>query len=414
MEVNTLLHAIDLLLWALIAISVAYPLVFALASLLPGCKKQASATDAVSERFLVLFPAYAEDGVIMDSVQAFLRQDYPTSHFQVVVISDHMQSETNCRLSQLPITLLTPIFEKSSKARALQYAITQTATPSPATPAFSHVVILDADNHVQPTFLSQLSSLCRRGYQAIQCHRTAKNSDSDIAVLDGVSEEINNSIFRRGHNRLGLSSALIGSGMCFSYDWFCQNVSKLDSAVEDRELEALLLWQGIHIHYAEDILVEDEKVSSHDNFQRQRMRWMNGQVQSLLRMMPRLPKAIVRGNINYFDKTLQQALIPRSILLLVLPVIAILMTFAAFSWSVKWWALVLALCIALLVAIPPRMRTHAIFSRVTLLPRLVWRMLCNIVKIDKKNTDFLHTTHGSGQAPSHAHEQGKPENTNEG
>jgi len=34
-----------------------------------------------------------------------------------------------------------------------------------------------------------------------------------LALLDGISEEINNNIFRKGHQTLGLSSALIGSGM---------------------------------------------------------------------------------------------------------------------------------------------------------------------------------------------------------
>jgi hypothetical protein len=72
------------------------------------------------------------------------------------------------------------------------------------------------------TFLSQLNILCSI-YDAIQCHRCAKNANNDVAVLDGTSEEINNTIFRKAHNRLGLSSALIGSGMCFKYDLFKEN-----------------------------------------------------------------------------------------------------------------------------------------------------------------------------------------------
>ena len=394
----TLVHVIDWVLWAVLAFSVGYALVFALASLLPRRKPLCAATEEPSTRFLVIFPAYAEDAVIVDSVQTFLQQDYPVYLYTVAVVSDHIQPATNQRLQAMPIDLLTPHFEKSSKARALQYAISHSSHPSPSTteqPPYSHVVILDADNHVAPDFLSRLDVLCRQGHQAIQCHRTAKNLAADIAVLDGVSEEINNSIFRRGHNRLGLSSALIGSGMCFSYGWFSQNVNQLDSAVEDRELEALLLRQRIFIHYADDILVKDEKVSNHDNFQRQRLRWMNGQVQSLLRMMPYMPRAICTGNIDYVDKTLQQALLPRSILLVALPVVAVIVSVAAPMRSIKWWALLLALAVALLVAMPASLRTRAVFSRLLLLPRLVWHMLCNLPRIDKHNTDFLHTTHGS-------------------
>ena len=138
-----------------------------------------------------------------------------------------------------------------------------------------------------------------------------------MAVLDGASEEINNTLFRKAHNRLGLSSALIGSGMCFSYELFKKNVFQLTTAGEDREMEALLLHQEVFIKYAPDIHVFDEKVSNQDNFQKQRMRWMTAQVQSLLSNLPKIPKAILHGKVNFIDKTIQQALIPRSILFMV-------------------------------------------------------------------------------------------------
>ena len=88
-----------------------------------------------------------------------------------------------------------------------------------------------------------------------------------------------------------------------------------ETAVEDREMEIQLMKEHIFIKYEEHIPVYDEKVSSSENFQRQRLRWMTGQVQSLLMMLPYLPTAIKTGNIHYIDKTMQQALIPRSILL---------------------------------------------------------------------------------------------------
>jgi cellulose synthase/poly-beta-1,6-N-acetylglucosamine synthase-like glycosyltransferase len=387
----TVIHIIDLVLWGIMAVSVVYVLLFALASLLPDRKRPVSkeGNDNKKRTFLVLFPAYKEDAVIVDSVSAFLRQDYPSGLFHVAVISDHMQSNTNELLEAMPITLLTPSFVKSSKARALQYAIEQTK-------AFKadYVVILDADNTVQPDFLTLINHECSLGHKAIQCHRTAKNLNNDIAVLDGLSEEINNSIFRQGHNRIGLSSALIGSGMCFSYDWFSSHVTLLDSAVEDRELEAFLMKERIHVHYAKHIYVQDEKVSSHDNFQRQRLRWMTGQVQALVHMMPYVPRAIVTGNVNYLDKTLQQALIPRSILLVLIPFFGVVTLIAARAWTLKWWILMAALCVALIAAIPHSMRTSAILGKARKLPRMAWHMLRNLFRINPRNKEFLHTTHG--------------------
>jgi cellulose synthase/poly-beta-1,6-N-acetylglucosamine synthase-like glycosyltransferase len=262
---------------------------------------------------------------------------------------------------------------------------------------YDYIVILDADNVVEPHFLEQLNTECAKGYKAIQCHRCAKNSDNDIAVLDGVSEEINNTIFRKAHNRIGLSSALIGSGMCFDFRWFKENVNNLSTAGEDRELEALLLKDKIFIKYESQIHVYDEKVSNKDNFQKQRLRWMTVQIQSLFNLLHYIPKAIMTLNLDYIDKTIQQALIPRSLLVVGALGMSLFVTAFSFifslSWYIKWWCLFLAVCIALYIATPKQLRKHSVFGRILSLPKLVWKMAMNILKIDRKNTDFLHTSH---------------------
>ena len=388
------LHIAEVTLWVVMAASVAYVVFFAVISLFYEKDDFASSHAASLEhyrkrRFLILFPAYHEDNVIINSIDRFFYQEYPTQDFQVVVISDHMTDDTNRQLRSFPITLLTPVFDKSSKAKALQYAINMTAGD------YDNVVVLDADNVVQPDFLKKLNILCNAGYDAIQCHRCAKNSSGDVAMLDGASEEINNTIFRKAHNRLGMSSALIGSGMCFDYELFRKNVFQLSTAGEDREMEALLLSQDVFIKYAAEIHVFDEKVSNSDNFQRQRMRWMTAQVQSLLRQLPQLPHAIMHGNLNFIDKTIQQALIPRSMLIVLIAAVAVVMTVVAPRWCAKWWILLLALALALFVALPSQLRSRSLFGKVLSVPGLVFRMLKNLLHIDRKNTDFLHTTHGS-------------------
>ena len=384
----TAIHIIDIVLWGIMALSVVYVAFFALISVFHRKKKEYSTYQLKQSSFLILYPAYKEDAVILHSVRQFLEQNYPKDLFQVAVISDHMKDETNQQLSQLPITLHILTFDKSSKARALQYAIQHTEK------SYDYVVILDADNVVLPDFLEQLNDSCQKGNQAIQCHRCAKNSDNNIAVLDGASEEINNTIFRKAHNTVGLSSALIGSGMCFAFEWFKHHVDLLNSAVEDRELESHLLQEKVYIKFEENIHVFDEKVSNRDNFERQRLRWLNGQLQTLLIMLPNIPHAIATGNINYIDKTIQQALIPRSILLVLITIFSLIMLLLAPVWSIKWWALFLVLCISLYIAIPARMRNSTVFGKLTSFPRLALKMLKNLFRLNKNNKDFLHTTHG--------------------
>ena len=385
----TIIHIIEWVLWIFMAPSVIYVAFYAFVSLFSSrsSKHQPSSINHHPSTFLILFPAYHEDAVIVHSVRQCLDSAYPQDLYHIGVISDHMQEETNNLLRQLPITLHTPQFEKSSKAKALHYALEHTEKH------YDYVIILDADNVVLPEFLEQVNVSCQQGYRAIQCHRCAKNSDNDVAVLDGISEEINNSLFRKAHNAIGISSALIGSGMCFEYDWFKSHVGLFETAVEDREMEIQLMKEHIFIKYEKDILVFDEKVSSTENFQRQRLRWMTGQIQSLLMMLPYLPTAIKTGNIHYIDKTMQQALIPRSILLVLSCFFAILMTIISFPWSIKWWGLFLLISLSIFIAIPKRMRTKALFGKILSTVKLVGLMLGNLLKMDLKNKDFLHTTH---------------------
>jgi len=393
----TILHIAEILLWLFMAASVAYVAFFAIISLFYEKDDFASTHSSTlhyrDRKFLILYPAYNEDSVIINSIDKFLYQEYPTDKYQVVVISDHMTDETNRQLRNFPITLLTPAFEKSSKAKAMQYAINTVESEEWEKGTYDNVVVLDADNVVYPDFLQKLNILCNAGYNAIQCHRCAKNSNNDVAMLDGASEEINNTIFRKAHNRLGLSSALIGSGMCFSYDLFHKNVFMLSTAGEDREMEALLLKQEVFIKYAAEIHVFDEKVSNKDNFQRQRMRWMTAQVQSLFRQIPQIPSAFVHGNLNFIDKTIQQALVPRSILIVLLTAISVAMTVIVPTWCGKWWFLLIVLALSLYIALPEQLRSRSLFGKVLAIPGLVLRMLKNLLHIDHKNTDFLHTTH---------------------
>ena len=396
-----IVHIIDILLWLILAASTLYILFFALVSALWKKRVDEFTQFLTGQKlamrqkpychFLVLYPAYNEDRVIVPSVRNFLGQYYPYDGFHVAVISDHMQPETNQALSELPITLLQPIFEKSSKAKAMQYAMSQIKEE------YDYVIVMDADNVVNSDFLERLNESCAHGYKAIQCHRCAKNSNNDVAVLDGVSEEINNTIFRKAHNRIGLSAALIGSGMCFDYQLFKENVFKLSSVGEDKELEAHLLLQKVFIKYESDIHVYDEKVSSKDNFQKQRLRWMTAQIQSLFMQLPYLPQAIMAGNLDYINKTIQQALIPRSMLVVGTFGLCIIMTVFSLifsnSWYIKWWCLFLAICISLYLAIPRQLRSHTVFGKILSVPVLVWKMVLNIPKIKRKNTEFIHTAH---------------------
>lgn len=384
---TALLHLLDLLLWLIAACSVAYVAFSAFLSLLPLRRRASGAAMSASRRFLVLFPAYKEDSVIVHSVESFMFQDYPADCFRAVVIADGLQADTIAALVRLGAEVIEPHFAKSSKAAALRFAMTG------AWHGEDYVVILDADNITGPHFLSRLNAAMTGGCRVLQCHRTAKNDAGDVARLDGLSEEINNSLFRHAPAVIGLSAAIIGSGVCFEAPLFARLVGQLATAGEDKEMTAMLLFQRIRIHYDETIDVYDEKVSDAAGFQSQRQRWMRVQVQCLLRMLPKLPSALARGNIDYIVYTVQQALLPRSILIVLTGAMSLLMTALAPWWSVKWWVLAAVLCLSLLLAIPRRLRTRAAFASLATFPLLAWKMIAGLCRLNLRDNSFTHTSH---------------------
>ena len=121
MNLWTLLYIIDWILFILTAVPVLYLGVFAIASLFH--KSNVISKAKLQRRFIVLIPSYKQDAVIEQTVLSILSQSYPQRMFDVIVISDHQSEITNMRLAQYPITLLTPDFAESSKAKSLQYAI---------------------------------------------------------------------------------------------------------------------------------------------------------------------------------------------------------------------------------------------------------------------------------------------------
>ncbi|MBQ9230505.1 MAG: glycosyltransferase [Prevotella sp.] len=334
MDFWLILYILDWFLFIAIAGTVLYLAVFAVAALFnrnnepPKAKRQ--------QRIVVLIPAYKQDEVIEQTVISVLSQAYPQRMFDVTVISDHQNEMTNMRLAQYPITLLTPNFAESTKAKSLQYAILNL----PEFKIYDIALVLDGDNIVEQDFLQRVNDAFETAAtKAIQLHRISKNRDTAAARMDAIFEEINNAIFRRGHINLGISSALAGSGTAYDFAWFKTNVMKAKSAGEDKELEALLLRQEIFIDYFDGIYVYGEKKRTTTKLNEQRGRWATQQIQNFIRNIKFLPGAIFRKQYDLADKIIQWMLMPRTTMVGIIMIMSVVLPFIYMTMAIKWWIL---------------------------------------------------------------------------
>ena len=343
-----ILYIIDWALFLPVAITVAYILFFAIAATFrthttpPKAKGQ--------NRYIVLIPAYKSDVKILETVNSILGQTYPQRNFDIVVISSHQSEMINMRLAQLPITLLIPNFVKSTKVKALQYAILNL----PQFKIYDAVILLDAGNLVEPEYIEQINDAYEAaGTKAIQAHRIARNRDTPIARLDTIFEEINNTVFRKGHQAVGLSASLNSSGSVFDFTWFKRNIMKITSTVgEDKELEALLVRDSIYIDYFEDIFVYDEKTRKVHDFNVQRGRWTYIQLHNLLSNFHSLPVAFMNSQYDLVDKIIQWMLMPRTIMMGIISIMCISLPFIYFTLALKWWAITAIALLAFALATP--------------------------------------------------------------
>ena len=327
-----ILFIVDWFLFVAVALTVAYMTFFSVCSLfsrnhvVPKSKRQ--------NRFIVLIPSYKNDRNILNTVKSILSQTYPQRLFDVTVVSDHQSEMTNMRLAQYTITLLTPNFEKSSKVKSLQYAILNL----PAFKIYDVVVVLDADDIVEPEFLEQLNEAYESaGTRAIVTHRMPRNRDTSSARLSNIFEEINNSVFRRGHIALGLSSALMDSGVAYEFNWYKKHIMKVRGTAEDKELEAMLIHQQIYVDYFDQVYIFSENKREVEDFNRQRRHWVIEQFKTGIRNIRYLPAALFNRQYDWADKIIQWMILPRSILFPIVFIMCLVLPFIYFTLAMKWW-----------------------------------------------------------------------------
>jgi cellulose synthase/poly-beta-1,6-N-acetylglucosamine synthase-like glycosyltransferase len=369
---------------------VLYTLIFSFAGLLrPSYAPKGKRGKA---RIAVLIPAYQEDAVIALTAKKALKQHYPDNLYEVIVIADSLQMKTLDHLTMLPVRVFEVSFENSTKVKALNYALNHLEDD------FDIAVILDADNEMAPAFLDRMNQIFQTGVKAIQGRRVAKNRDTDLAVLDGISEIFNNHIYRAGSTALGLSTSLSGSGMAFDFHLLKETLREMDSVGGfDRELEIRLLLQGIKTKYYRNAVVFDEKTSEKKNFANQRRRWIASQYFYLKKYFQTGLRGLLRGNMSLFNSAILRNLqMPRVINLGLLGLLTL-----ASSWLEPWlqidvriwWVLSVLIGISLIIAVPMKIYNLRFLKALFALPGAFLVMFSLMFKLKGANEEFIHTAH---------------------
>lgn len=371
--------------------SVAYSATFSVASLFHRSRLQAPIKKR--HRIAILVPVYRDDAVILQSVNYVQHQRYPADCYRVFVVADTLRADTIKQLKAMNAEVVEVAFKERTKAKSVAKGLRRIQEEG----HYDLTVILDADNVMDKHFLTYVNRAYAAGHLAVQGQRTAKNSNTPMAVLDGLSEALNNAIFRKGYQALGLSVPVIGSGMAFDTKLLASVFQQMDLASngEDRALQLEIIKRRHRIQYLEEAVVYDEKVATDQAFGHQRKRWISNQFLYLTKSFPMAVRQLAQGNVSYFNIAfLAPIQLPRLLNMGLLT-----------GWTVLQWATqkrrtyattLFALYFASLVlAVPRPYFQKSTLRALTTLPKTFGTMLGSLFTARQASKQFLHTVHSA-------------------
>jgi cellulose synthase/poly-beta-1,6-N-acetylglucosamine synthase-like glycosyltransferase len=389
----TIFHILFIIVFIYAALDVLYLFTAALAGHLK--KKPAYIVIPDKKRIAVLITSYKEDEVIIHTAQKASSHNYPPEYFEIFLAADHLQPATIQALNTLNIHVTPVYFETGSKAKSLNNLLNHIPEDK-----FDIALVLDGDNIMQDGFLEKINAAFHNSFNAVQGHRTAKNKNTAVAILDAISEEINNHLFRKAQRAMGLSSSTIGSGMAFEFKKLREVYNKpgiLDNPACDREVDFEMMKAGIVVEYVDDAYVLDEKVSKRQVYQNQRRRWLESQIIHLKLFFS--PKEHVKNKTkDYWNKLFINLILPRIIFIALFTFIFCLYLFQhffnldiLFIPFLGWIILFIFYALSMLLSIPRKLYTVDTLRALIHLPGLLISFLKAALTMNYRRKEFVHT-----------------------
>ena len=170
-------------LWCFIQFAIGYNLFFPLLLyiLFKLSRKRQFTPSAETQEpdYAIIVTAYEQVDLIPAVVESILALNY--ANYMVYIVAD------KCDVSSLHFTdnrvvVLRPPETLGSNTRSHFYAIRNFKR------AHERLTIIDSDNLVEPTYLTELNKAFAAGYVAVQGVRKAKNLNTTIACLDAARD----------------------------------------------------------------------------------------------------------------------------------------------------------------------------------------------------------------------------------
>ena len=232
---------------------------------------------APQTRFAVIIPARNESAVIEENLRALKDADYPQELYKAFVIVESMEDPTVAICQSYPRTevYLRKNFDRPGKGPALDECLKSILATEEH---FDAVMLLDADNVVEPNFFSRLNDAYLAGYDAACGKRNNKDwNSSATSAASGLTFMIINTLQNKSKARRGMNVVFTGTGFYIRYEILKKwGGWPFTTMTEDYEFSTYALCNGITTTYVEDAVYYDEQPRGLWQSIKQRTRWVKG------------------------------------------------------------------------------------------------------------------------------------------
>lgn len=266
-----IITSILLLLLGYLTLSVVYKLflvvVYYFSKDMDSCHK------AELKKYALIVPAHNEELIIDGLCKNLKKINYEESMHDIYVIADNCNDMTESICIDNDMKVMKRVDSiKAGKGYAIKHAIENIELDR-----YDAVLIIDADTYVDEDILHELNKHLTNGEMAIQCYIKIPNREETwFTELLSVSRIIDGEFYHYPKSMLGLSSYLMGSGICFSTELLKKKGWTAFSIAEDWEYYAQLLLDGYRIAFARDAVVYQYESRSLQQATSQRLRWSSG------------------------------------------------------------------------------------------------------------------------------------------
>ena len=288
-------------------------------------------------RLRVVIPAHNEAAVIGSVLSDLAGQDYPADRVRVAVIADRCTDDTVLVVRQAEVVERRD--GPDGKGAALSWYLQQSPLD-----ADESLVVLDADNRIDATFLAGVADALDWGFDAAQAYVDTSNPDASwLTTASALSYWASNRMVQLARHNLGWAPDLGGTGTAFAPTASFVLDSHSGVLTEDSEQVARLILAGRRIAWLHDVRVYDQKPASVGVAMRQRARWMSGK-RSVARAyrLSMLGAALRQRSWSLIDLMIRQGQPGRAFMVGVSAALGVAAGFTDLLWPWWVWAMIVA------------------------------------------------------------------------